>query len=55
MDNRDHYEVLPSLKNALLKIENDHDTNPAMPQLREILLKRIADLEELKRKSESAK
>lgn len=47
-------ETLSALKDALRKIENDHESNPATPQLREILLKRIADLEEPE-EEESAK
>ena len=49
MGHSDNSETLPSLKNAVRKLEEDHNSNPAMPQLRKILLKRIADLEELKR------
>lgn len=45
---------LPALKSAVRKLES-HDSNPAMPQLRKVLLKRIADLEESKREQRESR
>ena len=44
MTYRDNPESLTALKKALRKLERDYNSNPAMPQLRAILLKKVAEL-----------
>ena len=48
MTYRDNPESLTALKKALRKLERDHNSNPAMPRLRAILLKKVAELAEAK-------
>lgn len=48
----DSAKDIPAMKRAIRKMENNHDSNPAMRQLKEVLLKRIDDLEESARQQQ---
>lgn len=45
------FEKLPALKEILRKLDQDTEKTPAMSELRKILVKSIAELEEIKRRS----
>lgn len=46
---RHNFEILPALKETLRKLDKDTEKTPAMMELRKILVKRIANLEETER------